>query len=413
MDEYIISILIVGAVTFLMAWMPLISDKTQVSYSVYYVVIGVLIYTFFPKHLPNPLPQENGTAVLHLAELIVIISLMGAGIKIEKPFSFKKWNLPLKLVFIAMLLCIAAAVTWGYFLLGFNLAGAVLLGAALAPTDPVLASDVQVSPPNEKIDSEHKFTLTSEAGINDGLAFPFTWLAITIALISAGKDTSYFYWFSFHLVYQIVAGIALGYIFGKGAGYVVFDLSKNKKFANFLDGFLAVSLTLLVYGVTELLHGYGFISVFVCATTFRHYEKEHKYHSTMHSFTDQIERIFVAILLILFGGSLAMGILDHLTWQMILFSLAFLLVIRPLFAYLSLSGSKIDIKEKLGISFFGIRGMGSIFYLAFAFNEIGFDSENQLWSIVVFTIALSIFIHGLTATPAMRYLNKKLPKPEK
>lgn len=261
----------------------------------------------------------------------------------------------------------------------------------------------------KKNTSVHKFTLTAEAGINDGMAFPFTWLAVTIGLIASGEDTSLLHWFSFHFVYQIAAGIVLGFIFGKGAGYLVFDLSKNKNIAHLLDGFLAISLTLLVYGFTELLHGYGFIAAFVCATTLRHYEKEHDYHKTMHTFTDQVERLFVAMLLILLGGAIAMGILDHLNWQMVLFSLAFLFVIRSAKAYLSLMGPKLSGIEKLGISFFGIRGMGSLFYLSFAFNEIAFESEDKLWSIVSLTIALSILIHGLTANPAMGYLGK-LPK---
>src|SRR5690606_11416486 len=185
------------------------------------------------------------------------------------------------------------------------------------------------------------------------------------------------------------------------------------KFLKQLDGFLAVALTLLVYGATELLHGYGFIAVFVSAFTLRHYEKEHEYHATMHSFTDQVERLFTAILMVLFGGAIAMGILSNLTWQMVLFAIVFLLVIRPVFAYLSLIGTDLHPKEKFAISFFGIRGMGSLFYLAFAFSETTFMSEEELWSVVAFTIALSISIHGLTAAPAMRYLKRELPAPER
>ncbi len=413
MDIFIFSIFIVGLVTFTMVWMPLVSKKTGVSYSFFYFLGGIILYRLFPEYLPSALPQHHETLVLHLTELIVIISLMGAGIKIDRPFSTRNWNLPLRLVFIAMLLCIVTAAALGYFFLGFNLAGSVLLAAVLAPTDPVLATDVQVGPPNKKLSSIHKFTLTAEGGINDGMAFPFTWLAITIALISVGENTSIIHWFSYHLLYKIIAGIILGYIVGKGTGYLVFDFSKKYKFLNGLDSFLAVSLTLLVYGLTELLHGYGFIAVFVTAITFRHYEKEHEYHNTMHSFTNQIERLFTSLLMILFGGAIATGVLAQVTWKTVLFAVTFLLVIRPVFAYLSLVGTHLQREEKLGISFFGIRGMGSLFYLSFAFGEAAFETEDELWSIVALTIALSITIHGLAATRTMRYLKHKLPKPDK
>src|SRR5690606_37821841 len=186
MDPVTFSIFIVGLVTFTVVWMPILSKKSGVSYSLFYFIGGIVIYSLFPENLPNPLPQENEAAVLHLTELIVILSLMGAGIRINRPFSRKTWSLPLRLVFGAMLLCIATAAALGDFFLGFNLASAALLGAVLAPTDPVLATDVLIGPPNEKTNFIHKFTLTSEAGINDGMAFPLTWLAVTIALISAG-----------------------------------------------------------------------------------------------------------------------------------------------------------------------------------------------------------------------------------
>lgn len=401
------SVLIIGVATFAMPWISILSKKAGISYSLFYLLGGILLYSFFPEFLPSPLPAQNGTAILHLTELIVIISLMGVGIRIDLPFSFRTWASPLRLVFIAMLVCIVAAVLLGFYLLGLNLAAAILLGASLAPTDPVLASDVQVGPPNEQNNSFPKFILTSEAGINDGMAFPFTWLAITVALINNDEKTSLLQWFSYHFLYQIIGGIVLGYILGKGAGYLVFDFSKKNKILESLDGFLAISLTLLAYGITESLHAYGFIAVFVCAITFRHYEKKHEYHNSVHSFTGQIEKIFVAVLLLLLGGAIVQGILDSLTWEMVAFSLTYLLLIRPISAYLSLLGTNLHNWEKLIIGFFGIRGIGSLFYLSFALNEIPFDSEDELWSLVTFCIAMSILIHGLTVSPAIRYLKRK------
>ena len=406
MSQYLLILTIIGIASFGTSWMPKISEKTGVSYSVFYLLAGILLYTFLPTYLPDPLPQNNDTLTLHLTELIVIISLMGAGLKIDREFSFKRWASPLKLIGITMLLCIVITTLLGYYFLGLGLASATLLGAVLAPTDPVLAADVQVGPPNDSGKSETKFVLTSEAGLNDGVAFPFTWLAITFGLIATGKDTGILEWFAVDMVYRILAGILLGYLAGKGVGYLIFNLADKYKILNAKNSLVAISITMLVYGATEILHAYGFIAVFICAITLRHYEKGHKYHAEMHSFADQLERLLVCILLMVFGGAVAMGILAPLTWELALVAVAFLLVIRPLTGLLGLSTSKMEFKEKLAISFFGIRGMGSIFYLAFAIKEFDFEHQNELWAIVSLTLLLSIIIHGITANWAMKHLKK-------
>lgn len=416
MDVYFLLLTLIGFAAFGMAWMPAISKITGISYSIIYLVAGILMYKFFPFVLPNPDVMLHGGLTVRITEMVIIISLMGTGIKIDREFSFKNWSSPIRLISIAMVLCITFAAILGYTLLSLSLSSALLLGAALAPTDPVLASDVQVGPPNERIKSETKFSLTAEAGLNDGMAFPFTWLAIIIVHINQGTmdQSAIFSWFGYQFMYKILAGIAIGYIFGRLVGYLVFIVTEKYTSLRTRDGFLAISLTLIVYGITELIHGYGFIAVFISSITLRHFDKQHDYHHDLHSFVDQTERLLVAVLLLLFGGALVNGILAPLTWGMTLFTLVFVLIIRPCAAYASLFGIKLRVKEKLAISFFGIRGMGSVFYLAFAFQKIHFDNEKELWATVAFTILLSIIIHGVTATPVMKHLQEKVPeeKPE-
>ncbi len=409
MDKYILLLTIIGIAAFAMAWMPAITKRTGISYSIIYVLAGVIIYALFPSYLPTPLPDRNQEVTVHLSEMVVIISLMGTGIKIDRSFTLKNWASPLKLVSVAMLLCIAGGALIGHYLLGLDVAAAVLLGAVLAPTDPVLASDVQVGPPNEGIKSETKFTLTAEAGMNDGMAFPFTWLAITLAMMASGNGGSLLNWFAYDLLYRIVAGVIMGFLLGKLAGYIVFSLSRKFEFLKTNDGFLAISLTLAVYGLTELLHGYGFIAVFVSAVTLRHYEKGHDYHQNLHNVTDQAERLLIAVVLILFGGNLVSGILDALTWKMVLFTVLFLFVVRPLAVLGTLFSANIHRKEKLAISFFGIRGIGSVFYLAYALKEVHFNYERELWALVSLTILISVVIHGLTAQPIIKHLRDQLP----
>jgi len=411
MNDYFLIITLIGLAAFGMAWMPAISRLTGISYSIIYLIAGMLIYTFLPDVLPRADVISKERLTVRISELIVIITLMGTGLKIDRSFTLKNWSTPLRLISFAMILCIACAAFLGYTMLSLNLGSALLIGAALAPTDPVLASDVQVGPPNERIKSETKFSLTAEAGLNDGMAFPFVWLAIIIA--GAQHEISQadiFSWLGYEVVYKISAGIVIGYVLGRSAGYLVFNLSKKFPTLKTRDGFLAISLTLIVYGCAELAHAYGFIAVFVSSISLRHFDKRHEYHYELHSFVDQTERLLVAIILLLFGGALVSGILIPLTWEMVLFTLLFVLIIRPGAAFLSLIGSSIHIKEKLAISFFGIRGIGSVFYLSFAFQQGYFGQERQLWAIVAFTILVSILIHGITATSVMKHLKREIPK---
>ncbi|HZF66205.1 MAG TPA: sodium:proton antiporter [Chitinophagaceae bacterium] len=402
MTSYIIIITIIGVAALGMAWMPSISRRTKISYSILYVAFGMLLYLAFGRLLPLPDPISKNDLTVRLTELVVIVSLMGTGLKIDQPFSFKKWSVPLRLVSITMLLSIAIVAFIAVQVFGFDLASAILLGAVLAPTDPVLASDVQVGPPLEDAQDNVKFSLTAEAGMNDGTAFPFTWLAIALVSGTEGKLES---WIAIDLVYKIIAGVICGFVLGRLLAYLVFRLPEKYNHIQTRDGFVAISATLLVYGLTEMAHGYGFIAVFVAAVTLRNYELHHKYHRRLHDFTDQIERILIAVVLILFGGSLIAGILNSLTWGMAIFSVAFVLLIRPLTSLVGLIGSKLHLKEKMAISFFGIKGMGSFFYLAFALNEAKFTFQEELWATGAFVVLLSITIHGLTATSIMQKLD--------
>lgn len=406
MDSYILSLAIIGLAALGMAWMPYLSQKIRISYAVIYVAIGILFYSLFGNVLPTPNPIKYADYAQHLTELVVIISIMGTGLKIDQPFSFKTWSIPFRLVTITMLLCIGLMFLLGRYFLGFNIASALLLGAALAPTDPVLASDVQVGPPMEDVKDNVRFSLTAEAGMNDGVAFPFTWLAIALAMMTVNKNFDVGSWVLYDLIYRVVAGVGIGYAMGRFLAYLVFYLPEKRNFVVIKDGFVGIAATLLVYGVTELLHGYGFIAVFVTAITLRNSELNHQLHRELHNFTDQVERILVAIVLILFGGCLASGILNYLTWPMALVGIAFIFIIRPLSGLMGLIGIPVHRKEKLAISFFGIRGIGSFFYLAFAINTYFFGYEKELWSLVSFIVLISVIIHGITANNVMNRMKK-------
>jgi NhaP-type Na+/H+ or K+/H+ antiporter len=403
-NNYIIILVVLGAAALGMAWMPAISKKLKVSYSVLYVALGFILYNFIDA-LPEPNPTKEVTFTLRLTELVVIVSLMGTGLKIDERFSFKEWSIPLRLVSITMLLSIAITAFLGYYWLGFSIPSAILLGAALAPTDPVLASDVQVGPPLEKTRSRARLALTAEGGLNDGMAFPFTWLAIALVASSFSIET-FTAWVLKDVAFRIVVGVVTGLIFGKALAYLLFHLPKKTSLDTPSDGFVALSSTLLVYGVTELLHGYGFVAVFVCAVALRNSEMDHKYHKKLHAFSEQIEKILVAVVLILFGGSIAYGVLSILDWRFVLFGLASIFIIRPLCAYFSVIGTSLLRKEKFMISFFGIKGVGSLFYLSFALHEAEFENAAELWCVVSFIVLCSIVIHGFSATKTMEKVDE-------
>jgi sodium/hydrogen antiporter len=404
MDIYIIIITVVGISALAMAWLPSLLEKQPISYSILFVAVGFVLYKF-ASSLPNPDPLQNEQLTVRLTEIGVIITLMGTGIKINRAFSWKNWKIPFLLVFVTMIICIAALGFLGWWVLGLAPASAILLGAVMAPTDPVLASEVQVGPPSTEKEDHVRFSLTSEAGMNDGMAFPFTWMAIAVALAAATGEDWFWPWLWRDFFYKILVGVGMGYLVGRMLAYIVFILPERFNFPETKDGFVAVSATMLVYGLTEIMHGYGFIAVFVAGLTLSRHERPHHFHRELHDFTDQMERLFLVIILLLLGGSIATGLLDALTLPGIAIGLAFVFIIRPLGALLTLAGQNISLREKVAISFFGIRGIGSFYYLAFALTKAVFPEERMLWSIAGFIVLISVFVHGILASPVMRYLD--------
>ncbi|QMU27106.1 cation:proton antiporter [Adhaeribacter radiodurans] len=409
MDPYILIITIIGLAALTMAWLPNWLEKLPVSYSILFVALGFILYQF-SLPLPNPNPLENEILTVRLTEIGVIITLMGTGIKINRSFSWKNWKIPFLLVFVTMLFCISALALLGWWVLGLAPASALLLGAVMAPTDPVLASEVQVGPPSTEKEDHVRFSLTAEAGMNDGMAFPFTWLAIALALAAQTGEDWFWSWLGRDLLYKIVVGTGIGYLMGRFLAHLAFVLPEKLNFPETKDGFVAVSATLLVYGLTEIVHGYGFIAVFVTGLTLSRQERTHKLHRELHDFTDQMERLFLVVVLLLLGGSIATGLLDALTLPGIVIGLLFVFVIRPLFSYLTLVTQKITFREKVAISFFGIRGIGSFYYLSFALTQAVFPAKQELWSIAGFIVLISVLVHGILASPVMQYLDLRRTK---
>jgi NhaP-type Na+/H+ or K+/H+ antiporter len=393
-------------VVLLVSWAPKGLRRLPLSLAMICVGLGAGIFSFDILSF-NPDPRTWDTVTERLTELVVIISLMGAGLKLDRPVSLKGWGPTWRLLAIAMPLTIAATAWLGVTGLGFSLAMALLLGAAMAPTDPVLASDVQTGPPKSGEENEVRFNLTAEAGLNDALAFPFVNLAILVSLsgaaVWAGQGLGE--WLAIAVGWKLLAGGVMGWAVGKAMGWLFFHAHK-RGLSRHADGLVAIGATFIAYAATEIVHGYGFLAVFVCALTIRASEREDDFHEEMHDFAEQIERLLMMLVLVLFGGALANGLLDALTWTDVAIGLAILFIVRPVFGYLSLIGSPLLNQDKVMLAYLGIRGLGSVYYVAYALNHGSFGDSERLWAITGFVVLTSILVHGVTATPLMALIER-------
>lgn len=403
MIEHYNSLLLIGGIAFLFgALFPIISKRMPISLPMLQVGLGIIVgYFWITLSFLNPL--DNGILIEKLTEIVVLVSLVGAGIKIDTELAWHLWRPTVRLLLITMPIGIFAMAVLGYYAFGLSMGAAILLGAVLAPTDPVLASSVQVGPPNTGGEDIPRFTLTSEAGLNDGLAFPFVYLAIKVAeAFSQGQRFTLemlWSWFTHDVLWKIGAGLVVGIIVGKCLAKLVFSNKNNE--TTLSQGYVVIALTLIAYGLAELVHSYGFIAVFIAAFAFRRSEHKHAYHHKLHDFAEQSEGLLMSLVLVTFGIFIGQALQSgvELTWRVYIVSVIFLFLIRPLGGIIALSGLNMHHTEKYAISALGIRGIGTLYYLSYALNQNFFadDDAVKLWVVCTIVILASIFIHGLSA----------------
>lgn len=373
-------------------------------------------------------PVENAGLLERVAEVVVIISLFAAGLKLRAPLSERRWVVPVALAFGSMTLTVGLITLVGWLLLGLPLGAAVLLGAVLAPTDPVLASDVQVGKPTDR--DRLRFSLTAEAGLNDGTAFPFVMLGLGLLGLHEIGGWGWRWWVV-DVVWAIGAGLTVGAVLGTLVGRLVIYLRREHREALGLDDFLALGLITLSYGVALGIHSYGFLAVFAAGLAVRRIERRHTGEAepppsveaaaeseevereatdpdtapaymaqAVLGFSEQLERIGTVAVVLLVGAILAVeGInLDVLWFAPLLF-----LVIRPLAVSPVLLRSGLTGLQRRLVSWFGIRGIGSIYYVAFAVARGVPEPEARLlMGVVLGVVATSIIAHGLSVKPLIR-----------
>ena len=188
----------------------------------------------------------------------------------------------------------------------------------------------------------------------------------------------------------------------------MFVFPRGRVLADTASGIVAPAGILLCYGATELVEGYGFVAVFVMGLKLRRMERGHGFHRRLHDFAAAIELALTAFILVLLGGALPVLFVD-LKWPHVIIGLALILLIRPVVGWLSLLGSDIGGRDRWVVSIYGVRGVGSIYYLAFASGHIEFVNEPQLWALVGFVILVSTIVHGATAGLAMEGVAENEP----
>lgn len=389
-------------------------------------IIGPTVLNLF--HF-NPLKQSGVLEVI--AELAVILSLFTAGLKMPVPVRFKQWRFPLLLGFLGMAITALAIAAFGYYLLGLSLGAAMLLGGILAPTDPVLAHDIQVRHTGDR--DRLRFGLTCEAGINDGSAFPVVMLGLGLLGLheigSAGWQ-----WALMDVLWATIAGVVLGVVCGYILAWIVHFLHQRSRKVHLLDNFLGLGLIAVVYGASLVIGAYGFLAVFAAAVALRHTEyrlTSRAGKETLTSarstdidspksltprlpamtdrslfFKEQLEHFSEIVLVLIIGGTL---FLDSWTWRAVILAGFVFLVARPAGVLLATSAATATPwRERLLASWFGIRGIGSLYYLMFAIQAgLPEDLALDLIELTLIVVTLSILVHGLSVKPIMARFARK------
>ena len=367
-------------------------------------------------------PVADATLLERLSEIAVIVSLFTTGLKLRVPLRHRLWRAPLRLAFLTMILTVAGVTVAGFYLLGLSLGAAVLLGAVIAPTDPVLASDVQVE--DERDTETVRFGLTGEAGLNDGAAFPFVMLGLGLLGLHELGGWGW-RWLAVDVAWGVVAGLGVGMACGSAIARLVLYLRRHHREALGLDEFLALGLIALAYGLSLLIGAYGFLAVFAAGVALGRTERQSPeaappaavdtaarasepggpdVPATMAqavlTFNEQFERLAEVALVLCVGA-----MVTQVSWpdHGAVFLTALLLVIRPLAVYLGLLGVGLSGVQLAFMSWFGVRGVGSLYYLSYAVVFGVFGGEARLLAdLTLIVITASIVLHGVSVTPLMR-----------
>ncbi|MYN09285.1 cation:proton antiporter [Pseudoduganella aquatica] len=403
-------------------------SRLPVTSAIVYLGVGLALGpAFLGVFAVDPYAQAGMLEVL--TELAVLVSLFSAGVKMPVPFSLARWAPSLRLAWLSMSISVGLMAAFGTLVLGLPLGAAVLLGAILAPTDPVLATDVQVRHAGDK--DQLRFALTCEAGMNDGSAFPFVMLGLGLLGLHDLGDSGW-RWALLDVLWGTAGAVLIGIAGGAALARLGWALRGKDPRHEVLDDLVGLGLIAVVYGATTWLHAWGFLAVFFAGVALRQTElilagAPKDRHgllkappaSTAHAgppsaaegaaettltvsgesliFKEHLERLSELTLVLLLGGAVTAQAWDWRAWSTALF---LFVVARPLSVYLGLWRSSARGRVRGISAWFGVRGIGSVYYLMYAINHgLPQGLARNLIDITLVVIMLSIAVHGISVKP--------------
>jgi sodium/hydrogen antiporter len=429
MDNVAIWTLLVGLLLIFMALSSTVLARLPLSTAMLYLGFGMLAGPWALGLIHLSL-REHTLVLERLTEAVLLVSLFAAGLKLGPAFRDRRWIVPLRLALVAMVATVLAIAAIAYFLLGLPLGASILLGGILAPTDPVLASDVQVTHPKDR--DSLRFALTGEGGLNDGTAFPFVLLGLGLLGLHELGELGW-RWLLIDGLWACLGGLALGALSGLAVGKLVLYLRREHKEAVGLDDFLALGLLAFSYGAALLVQVNGFLAVFAAGVALRHLEQSQSagiasqraveqaavhpdasvadtvavdpHHAPAYmaqavlSFNLQMERIGELAVVIAIGALFWSVEWRQASWW---FVPVLLLLVRPLVVGLTLIHSPVSHTQRWLIGWFGIRGVGSVYYLMYAINHgLPVNLANRIAGLTLAVVVVSIIVHGISVTPLM------------
>lgn len=385
--------------------------------AIIYLAAGILVGpTVFNVFYFDPLHQSALLEVL--TEIAVLISLFSAGVKMPVPVKLARWRAPLMLAWVSMTITVGMIAAFAYFVLGLPLGAGILLGGILAPTDPVLATDVQSRHPGDN--DQLRFTLTCEAGMNDGTAFPFVMLGLgMLGLHEIGDFGAR--WVLVDVLWATSAAIAIGVIGGTVLAHIGWKLRVKNPKHEILDDLVGLGLIAVVYGLSVYVHAWGFLTVFFAGVALRQaelklagaghvkaqrFDKEEQEEQEPQIvsaealvFQDHLERLSELLLVLLLGGML---FFEFWTWRTVGLALFVFVVARPVSVFVGLAGTDTSWRIRGMVGWFGVRGIGSLYYLMYAIQHgLPENLARELIHLTLIVITLSILMHGTSVKPLM------------
>jgi sodium/hydrogen antiporter len=405
-DNYFLNLLVIGILLLIVTLGSGWISRLPLSYALIYLLVGIGLGPYGVKLIEL---RPEAQFLERLTEFVVIISLFSCGLKMNRPLQLWAWNSTARLIGFLMPISIFTVAGIGHFFLSLDWGPAILLGAILAPTDPVLASEVQLAHLDDR--DELRFALTSEGGLNDALAFPFVYFGIYSL-----KDGNWPNWFSqwvlVDIIWAIFAGIVMGILVAKAVTWIDKRLQRYRPADELMEDFIALSTILLTYSLTEVVNGYGFLAVFVAGIVVQRSYRDPEKPLSQLRFTERIEKLMEVATILLLGSLLRLKPILAFGVDTMLVAGLSIFLIRPLGAWISTIGSPLHPASRWLCGWFGIRGVGSIYYLTYAFGKglKGELGERIAW-ITFTTIVISVILHGISSTPLMNWYERRI-KPQ-